>query len=176
MIAIKQESPEVFYASEPLIAVGPDELSFLKERARENPRLRSRLCTHSSPSDSLHEMIIVHHRDCYVRPHRHRRNSEALHVVEGSAEVIVFDDNGGIDQHFAVGVTGNPGAFYYRMPPQRYHMLAITSEWLVFHETTTGPFIRDDTEFPNWAPDGSDPELANNYVRDIRVRMRRCEG
>jgi cupin fold WbuC family metalloprotein len=171
MIALTKESPEVYYATEPLVAVGAAEVTFLKDRARENPRLRSRLCVHASPDDLMHEMMIVHHRECYVRPHRHRTNAEALHVIEGSAHAIVFDDDGAVFDHFVVSSATEPTAFYYRMPPQRFHMLVITSEWFVFHEITTGPFVRANTDFPDWAPDGTDSPQAQAYVRDVRDRI-----
>jgi cupin fold WbuC family metalloprotein len=173
MIAITQENREVFYTPESLIAVGAAEVTFLKERAGENPRLRSRLCTHASPQEALHEMIIVHHRDCYVRPHRHRLSPESLHVIEGSAQVIVFDDPGGVSRTFTASVPAQHGIFYYRMPPLQYHSLVITSEWFVFHETTTGPFIRSNTEFPEWAPDGSDDVLAREFVTRVLKQVGR---
>ena len=44
-------------------------------------------------------------------------------------------------------------------------MLYIHSEYLIFKETTKGPFIRNDTVFPDWAPDGKDNnELAAYFA------------
>jgi cupin fold WbuC family metalloprotein len=166
MIAMTQESPEVFYTSESIVLAGAAELQFLKDRAKENPRRRSRLCTHATPADGLHEMLIVHHRDCYVRPHRHRQSGESLHVIEGSAHVIAFDEDGAITSAFEVKQGGDAAVFYYRMPPMQYHMLIITSEWFVFHETTKGPFLREFTEFPPWAPDGHDGPQLNTFLAD----------
>jgi cupin fold WbuC family metalloprotein len=173
MIAIAQESPEVFYTPEPIVVVGAAELRFLKERAAENPRRRSRLCTHGTPADAMHEMIIVHHRECYVRPHRHRSNGESLHVVEGAADVVAFDESGAITHAFTVSEPGGPGAFYYRMPPMQYHTLLITAEWFIFHETTRGPFVRENTEFPDWSPDGSEDEPVRAYVAQVRKDVER---
>ena len=42
--------------------------------------------------------------------------------------------------------------FYYRMSSNTYHMLLVRSETFVFHEATEGPFIKNDTIFPEWAP------------------------
>jgi cupin fold WbuC family metalloprotein len=156
MIAVTKESPEVYYAAERLSVVGPAEIAFLKQRAFENPRKRCRLCTHASPDDEMQEMLIVHHRECYVRPHRHRRKAESLHVIEGAAEVVVFDERGAVSEAFEVAEGGSPASFYYRMPPMRYHMLIIKTEWFVFHEVVRGPFVRGETEFPHWAPDGAE--------------------
>ena len=46
-------------------------------------------------------------------------------------------------------------------------MLIIASEFLVFKETTRGPFIREDTIFPNWAPDGKDESLVDKYFYSL---------
>ena len=48
------------------------------------------------------------------------------------------------------------------MEKDLFHMLIIESEFLVFKETTKGPFIREDTIFPDWAPDGSEEEKERN--------------
>ena len=56
---------------------------------------------------------------------------------------------------------------YYRMPDEVFHTILITSEWLVFHETTAGPFDPPRTAFPDWAPDGSDEAAAQTYM--VRV-------
>jgi cupin fold WbuC family metalloprotein len=173
MIAITQESPEVFYTPEAIVVAGAAELQFLKERARENPRRRSRLCTHSAPTDMMHEMIIVHHHDCYVRPHRHRANGESLHVIEGAADVVAFDESGAIVNAFAVSEPGGSGAFYYRMPAMQFHTLLITTEWFIFHETTRGPFVREDTQFPVWAPEGSAEEPVRAYLAKTRNDVER---
>ncbi len=53
---------------------------------------------------------------------------------------------------------------YYRMPDEVFHTILITSEWLVFHETTAGPFDPSRTSFPDWAPDGSDAGAAQRYM------------
>lgn len=176
MLAMTQESPEVFYTAEPLVLIGAGELAFLKQRARENPRLRSRLCTHATPADSVHEMIIVHHRDCYVRPHRHRANGESLYVIEGSASVVTFDDQGEIAGVFGVSESGSGGIFYYRMPRMKFHTLLIASDWLVFHETTSGPFVRENTEFPDWAPDGSSREQTDAFLTGLQERVREWDS
>jgi hypothetical protein len=48
-----------------------------------------------------------------------------------------------------------------------FHSILITSEWLVFHETTAGPFDPSRTAFPDWAPDGRDADAVQRYVTTI---------
>jgi len=57
---------EVFFTTETITCVGSAEIDFLKERARGNRRQRARLCAHRGADDIVHEMLIVHARDCYL--------------------------------------------------------------------------------------------------------------
>src|SRR5438105_3076541 len=93
---MRPESPEVYYSESPTVTVAARDIAELRRIANANPRLRSRLCAHPQPGATLHEMLIVHHRDVYVRPHMHVGKSESLHLIEGSVMVVLFNDAGSI--------------------------------------------------------------------------------
>ena len=149
-------SDEVFYADEPIVRVGKGEIEFLKNQAAVTPRGRARLCAHPDANDRLHEMFIVHTRETYVRPQLHLNKSESLHVIEGSLDVVIFDEQGQIVQVIPMGEYLSGRQFYYRIPESVYHTVLISSELVVFHETTTGPFDRADTVFAPWSPEEND--------------------
>ena len=166
----RKVSPEVFYNLTPSVGVSRQYVSFLKEAALETGRRRSRLCTHGAPEGPLHEMFIVHERDTYVRPHKHLAKSESLHIIEGSADLILFEEDGRITRVVPMGDYRSGRPFYYRIAPSCYHSLVIRSELLVFHETTTGPFRREAMAFAPWAPDESDAAELAAYLD----RLNRC--
>ena len=87
---------EVYFSGENITKVSQKEIDFLKEKARQNIRKRVRLCSHMDVNDSVHEMIIVHAKDCYVPPHKHLKKSESFHLIEGELDVVIFDDDGRI--------------------------------------------------------------------------------
>lgn len=149
---VRMESEEVLYSTDEIVRVGPDTLEFLKNQAALLPRRRIRLCTHPGVENSLHEMIIVHGRDAYVRPHKHLGKAESLHLIEGSARVLLFEDDGTLADSIALSVAVPRGNIYYRMESSMFHSLLIDSDWLVFHEVTEGPFRREQTTFASWAP------------------------
>lgn len=157
-LRVEQLNDEVLVALDPITRIGPTEIQLLKERALQNPRRRIRICAHKSTDDLLHEMLIVHTKDTYVRPHRHFNKSESFHVIEGIVDVIVFDETGKVVEVIDMGDRGSGRAFYYRIDTPVYHTLIIRSDVLVFHETTRGPFRREDTAFASWAPEDGDLE------------------
>jgi cupin fold WbuC family metalloprotein len=164
---LRAQNAEVYYSDAAIVTADDGVIGELKRIAAQNPRLRSRLCTHPDPSSGLHEMLIVHHREAYVRPHKHLGKPESFHVIEGTARVLVFEDDGKIRDVLDMAPYGQGKLCYYRMPDQVFHSILITSEWLVFHETTAGPFDPSRTAFPDWAPDGSDANAVVDYVSGI---------
>jgi cupin fold WbuC family metalloprotein len=167
-MTMRAESPEVYYTDAPVVVATAADIARLKTIAGGNPRLRSRLCAHPSPAADLHEMLIVHHRDVYVRPHMHIGKPESFHLLEGTVEIVMFNDDGTIRDVIDMAEYGSGKPFFYRSPERVFHTLLITSEWLVFHETTAGPFDPAKTIFPDWAPDGADMPIARRYADELR--------
>lgn len=167
-VSLRAESPEVYYTDAPVVVAAAADIAELKKIAKANPRLRSRLCAHPGPSANLHEMLIVHHHDVYVRPHMHIGKPESFHLLEGNVLVVMFNNDGTIRDVMDMGEYGSGKPFFYRSPECVFHTLLITSEWLAFHETTAGPFNPAQTKFPDWAPDGSDMGAARRYSDRLR--------
>ena len=166
----KAESAEVLYSLDRIVTVDAKVLDQLKRDALKNPRKRIRLCAHRTTDDRLHEMIIVHTKETYVRPHRHTGKSESFHVIDGVVDVVVFDDEGGIADVIQMGPFGSGRTFFYRIADPLYHTLLIRSDVLVFHETTTGPFRREDTSFAPWAPEESDAAAVAAFTKSVNER------
>lgn len=143
---------EVLFSSENIVKVDAVNINELKELARLNPRKRVRLCAHKTIDESIHEMLIVHEKSCYVRPHKHINKVESFHIIEGEVDILLFDENGRINNLIPMGDFASGRKFFYRLPHSCFHTLIINSEVLVFHEITNGPFNPDDTVWADWAP------------------------
>jgi cupin fold WbuC family metalloprotein len=163
---ISREGPEVFYSREPVVAVTPETVAWLKSVASLSDRKRSRLCAHAGPLAAVHEMIIALRQDVYVRPHRHRTKSESFHHIEGEAWIVLFNELGDIDK--VLGLDASASApFFFRIPSGVYHGFVMRSPWLVFHETTAGPFERSQMEFAPWSPDESDLVAVASFSKQL---------
>jgi len=165
MISTRQESPEVLYATGTPAAVDGSDIAELKRLAAINPRRRCRICFHSGPDAALHEMLIVHEKGTWVPPHKHLDRDESIHVVEGSALLVTFTEDGSVA---AAVRLGRDGDLYCRFPGGVFHTLLVESDWFVFHETTLGPFDPSNTVFAPWAPKepGEQAELFTERLRN----------
>lgn len=157
MIAVRKESDEVLYPLQDPVILDSSGVSELKRLALLNPRQRIRLCAHSAPQDSLHEMFIVHTSECYVRAHKHVGKAESMAILEGEVDVVLFNDDGTLRQVLPMGAPASGRTFYHRISKPVYHMMLIRTPFVVFHEITEGPFLREQTDFPEWAPEQDQP-------------------
>jgi len=142
-------------------------IELLKQKASENQRKRIRLCSHKNTDDLVHEMIIVHTKGNYVEPHKHINKSESFHVIEGSADMYFFDEDGKVNKIISMGDRASGKIFYYRISDPIYHTLIVTSEVIVFQETTKGPFDRSETIWAPWAPEEGDDKAVEAYVNQL---------
>ncbi len=167
MIRFHEHNPEVLYASDPIVQVDRADVEAMVARAEQNPRRRIRLCAHKDTRDTLHEMLIVHTSDTYVRPHKHLAKSEAFHIISGTVDVVLFDEAGKIVALVPMGDYACGRKFYYRLADPLYHTLLIHSNRLVFHEITNGPFDRADTLFAPWSPEIDDGDGAREFMKKL---------
>lgn len=172
----KKEGGEVFFSDDRIVKLGRQDLSLLKRKAGSNRRRRIRFCSHKDVNDALHEMFIVLKKDVYIRPHKHLNKSESFHVIEGAADIVVFDEAGKITEVFPMGDYSSAKSFYYRIAEPNYHSLLINSEFLVYHEITNGPFKKTDTIFAPWAPEEDDNAKVKIFMKDLREAVQNSTG
>jgi len=170
------QNAEVFYSRATITTVSLSDIEELVDLSSNNPRKRVRLCAHKEPHLPLHEMLIVHERSAYVRPHMHPEKTESMHIIAGRVDVVIFDHDGEVTQVIEMGEYASGLPFYYRLDTPAFHTLIIRSDVLVFHETTEGPFQAGASAFPAWAPDGANMILAESYVRDLDQRIKPLLG
>lgn len=164
----KQFNEEVLYAEGSIVKVGRSDIDQLKEQAVMTERKRIRLCTHKDVDAKIHEMLIVHAKGAYVRPHKHLNKIESFHVIEGLLDVVVFDDIGRITEVIKMGDYPSQLKFYHRISEPLFHTVLVRSDIVVFHEITNGPFVRSDTIFPEWSPEEKDSAACLNYMNGLK--------
>lgn len=150
-----------------IVKLGVEDIDFLKKNIINTNKKRTRVCAHKNSDDNIHEMFIVLDKDTYVRPHKHIGKSESFHIVEGLANVIVFNDDGTIKEVIEMGDYSSGKRFFYRINNSFYHTVIVKSNKLVLHEVTNGPFDKEDTQFASWSPKEEDVFAQNKYIENL---------
>jgi cupin fold WbuC family metalloprotein len=151
-INYEKSNREVGYLYNKIINIKKKDIKGLILNSNYNPNKKSRFCLHKSKNSKIHEMIIYHKKNYYIKPHKHLGKHESFHLIKGSADVIFFQDNGKIDKIIKMGEYTSSKTYYYRINKAIYHSIVIKSPYIIFHEVVLGPFKKSKTKFPKWAP------------------------
>ena len=152
-----------------VLAVDEDRLVELKRRALTAPHRRYRLCLHRSSDDPVQEMIIVHCRDNYSRPHAHETASCCV-VLDGALGVYVFDESGSVARVVELAARGSGKPFTLWIGPGQWHMPVCRTPQVVFYETMAGPFRRDEANrWAPWSPEEGDADAIARYLAGLGV-------
>jgi cupin fold WbuC family metalloprotein len=140
------------------------------DRASASSRLRMNHNFHSGPEDNPHRFLNVLLQGTYIRPHRHSRppKAESFLVLEGIADVILFDDHGIVTARHRLGA-GSPEGHVWGvdLPPGVWHTIVPRTPRVVCFEVKPGPWDpASDKEFASWAPEENDPAVGT-YVSGL---------
>jgi cupin fold WbuC family metalloprotein len=155
---------EVFRECPSVVEIGSDWLARLKAAAIESPLGRCRVCVHIDDAATVQEMVLAIRQDVLFRPHRHLEKTESFHMIEGALDVVVFDEAGTPIRAVQLAAIGGGKPFYYRLNEALYHAILPRTPVVVFHETTAGPFLGNDTQFADWAP--QEPLSLRTFLED----------
>jgi cupin fold WbuC family metalloprotein len=132
--------------------------------AEASPRRRMNYNFHSGPADNPHRFLNILMLGTYIRPHRHFAppKSECFLVLEGMADVILFDDRGAITARHQLGAESPEGRLWgIDISPGVWHTILARTTRVVCFEVKPGPWVAtNDKEFADWAPAENDPGAA----------------
>lgn len=167
-------APGIFQARGERILLGKDDMDMVVGTLSESPHGRSRICSHTSDIEPLHEMFIVLERYSYIRPHRHIGRSESFLLIEGVADVVFFNEDGSLDEVVRVERYGSGSPFYYRLNDSVFHTLIVRSKYLIYHECVNGPYDSEATEFASWSPLPDSGAVAE-YIAELEKEIKNME-
>lgn len=171
MKIFREFNESVLFVDSEVVTIGPGEINMLIEKAKHNELGRVRLCAHRHIDDRLHEMFIAIRGNSYIRPHRHVGKSESFHVINGAVDVVLFDASGRITTVNSLAAHSSHMDFYHRISDTVFHTLLVRSEYLVIHEITNGPFQKEETQYPDWAPAENDVTRSEEYLNSIKRQV-----
>jgi len=165
-----RESNQALFNTDDVLVVDQAMVNYLKRRALDAPTRRFRLCLHQSADELVQEMIVVHCRENYSRPHHHPETASSMMILEGELTVFLFDDRGEVTRRLELGARDTGKPFTLRLAPKVWHMPVCRSPQLVFYETMTGPFRRDAINaWAPWSPAEDDADGIADYLARLGI-------
>lgn len=170
---IRSKSEGVYTVENSLEGVRWSDVEELKVKARESKLKRARICIHQNTDEKIHEMLIALAEGVYVRPHRHNRKVESYLILEGKADLVIFQESGEIESIVPMGEPQSGKVFFNRVGLGKFHTFFLLTDMFVFKETTSGPFDPSETDFAAWAPDPKDEESAREFLDGLKRKIER---
>lgn len=139
-------------------------LDQLSHEAAESQRLRKNLNMHDDYADPCQRLFNALEPGTYIRPHRHvdPPKAECFIAVRGRMMLLVFDDNGDVEQSVSFG--GGCDTVAIELPAGLWHTLIALETGSIFFETKPGPYAPlADKDFASWAPAENSPD-ADKYL------------
>ena len=146
----RQHSEIVYSTQDQVVSISKTDVDFLQFVAKKSPSQKSRVLLHGSPEKVLHEMLIVHSYGHYIQPHINTHSDKSFIVLEGEMVVVVYKEDGTINNHIRLSRYDSSLAFMLRLNGPMFHTVVATSETVTFLETIKGPHI--ETVYASFAP------------------------
>ena len=77
-------------------------LDSLTQKAKESPRLRMNLDMRTSAEDGSQRMLNALEPGTVLPIHRHRKTTETVVILRGSATQYFYDDNGNVTEQVTI--------------------------------------------------------------------------
>lgn len=153
-------------------------LGDLVHQAAVAPRRRQHRNIHTDYADPCQRLFNAIEPDSYIRPHRHgpAQGAETMIAVRGLLALVVFDDDGGIEQVQRIGAGAHAGhpeiAIGTESPPGKWHTVVALETGSVILEIKAGPFDPSSPKFPApWAPDEG-TAAGTEFLARLMARVR----
>ena len=127
-----------------------------------------RICLHTSKKSNHHDMIILQKKNNFYPPHKHLRKGETYHIIKGSMVCILFNDAGKIAKICKLKKND-----IFRTPVNVYHTMSPISQYVVYHESKTGPFLKKgDSIFPIWIKRRDKKKILIEKIKNIVKKVK----
>lgn len=146
---LRKKNERVFYAQETSAILGMQLIMLMKELAEFRGLPVFRVCLHESDDEGIHEMLMVHTRPVHVGPLKQDKTSLSYHMLDGTADISLFDDMGICNRTIRVDSDDNFCGRFVRLKANVFRSIQTISQHSIFLEVASGPFADDETIWLN---------------------------
>ena len=139
-----KKNDRVYYSNSTPSIINKNNIILLKEIAKYKGLSVCRICMHTSDSEIIHEMLMIHTKPHYTKPLKQNKKSLSYHVIEGFAELKLYDDSGVVQKNILIGDRESDQSFI-RLDSKIFRSLESKSDYFIFLEVASGPFKDSDT-------------------------------
>jgi cupin fold WbuC family metalloprotein len=146
-------------------------LDQLCRAAAQSERLRKNLNLHADYADPCQRLFNALEPGTYIRPHRHLDppRGECFLAVRGRMALVVFADNGDIEQVIRFGTDCNVLAV--DLPAGCWHSMLALEAGSIFFETKPGPYQpHAAADIAPWAP-AEGTSAARDYLAGLMAKV-----
>lgn len=122
------------------VAIDNKIIEELKILSQKLGKKNIRICLHNDRENNLHNMINLIYKKEENIPHKHLDKSESYHIIEGQMIISLFNDKGTITDECLLDKNDT---FLFRVGKDTFHTTVSATEYVIFHETRSGPFPQD---------------------------------
>jgi cupin fold WbuC family metalloprotein len=158
-----------------MLIINQDRLGQLSQSAAKSARGRTNLNLHEEYADPCQRLFNAIEPGTYIRPHRHidPPRFECFLPIRGRMALVVFSDQGNIDQVYPLGADSDIMAV--ELPPGVWHCLIALEPGTIFFELKPGPYLPlSDKDFAPWAPQEGSPGSADYLTELMEKTISKC--
>ena len=144
----RETAPGVFHAKKWGLVLSHRHVEALIACAQSQAGKVARLCLHPDVSEIEQQMLIAFADTGEGRAHLHPSKREALVLVSGEADLILYDDMGEVSGFERMQ---RGGTTYVSIPAGTIHNLDVREAPFVFWELALGPFLGASTVLAPWS-------------------------
>jgi cupin fold WbuC family metalloprotein len=171
---IKHKQGSVYIPCDDPTIIDSSTLNELRGHAMTAPQGNARILLHRDAATRLHEMLIVHKKGCYVRPHINKGSPKSYIMLEGEMVVAWFKEDGVLTQICHLSGAGFEVNRILRFEDEVFHTLLPLTSTVTFVETILGPHTN--TIYAPWAPSLDEPgfqsfniEMNRRILENLKV-------
>lgn len=150
-------------------SIGEEDLKKLQNLTNKEEIKKFRFCLHQNTRDLVQEMVICSKGFVYTRPHKHPKpKSESYHMLLGNMDVYLFSNKGKVIDKINLSCSKfrkKNSRIMYKISSPIFHTMVPNTKWVIWHEVTTGPFIKNSQNFSRFADFSPPYDSSKNQIK-----------
>ena len=145
----------------------------IKKNIKYKKIKRYKICLHKNEKEKVQEMLNFSNGFNYYRPHKHLNGvSESYHIIEGQMEIYIINSKCKVKKKIKLSAKSKNNYFIFKISTPEYHFVVPSSEWLIYHEVTTGPWNKKNLKYAEFSPKIDNLKEGYNFYKKMKLQSK----